>query len=78
MPMGLKSRHGLVGCLYLKVSLKAAVKEPAEKKIHFQAFAHPASSLQVLMDFDTEALSSLLAVSLQLPSVLCHVGLSTG
>ena len=42
--MGLKSRHSLAGCLYLKVSLKAAVKEPAEKRIHFQAFAYPATA----------------------------------
>ena len=76
--MDLKSRHSLAGCLYLRVSLKAAGKEPAEQRIHFQAFAHPASSMQVLTDFDTEDLSSLLAVSLELPSVLCHMGLSIG
>lgn len=72
--MDLKSRHSLAGGLYLN----AAVKEPAEKRIHLQASAHPASSMQVLMDFDTEDLSSLLAVSLELSSVLCHVGLSIG
>ena len=76
--MGLESRYGLPGCLCLKVSLKAAIKEPAEGRIHFQAFVHAAGTVQVLTDYCTEALSSLLAVSLGLPLALCHVGLSIG